>query len=503
MRLDATESSFKAGHICVRVISFEEPEVIEEARELAHRLGVTPWAWSSVRGLYSLSLESQEIIENTDNPAAALVWLARNPGLRLVILCDLAAYFTDQRVVRALRELVEQYRMSMTDSQLASRVLMIDPTPDVPPSIGFISSRCELTSPDDEEIESIIKRVLRKLNRQNKIEVKISREDFQIAIESLRGLTSRHAAQLIAQVVNEDRTFNKDDLPILLKAKRSLLRDTGVLEYIEAPESLDSIGGLVHLKAWLKKRDKSFGPAAKDFGLIAPRGVLLLGVQGAGKSLSAKAIAAAWKRPLVKLDPGTLYNKFVGESEGLLRSALQQARAMSPVVLWIDEIEKGFASAASESSDGGLSRRMFGTLLSWMQEHTSPVFLVATANDINALPPELLRKGRFDEIFFVDLPEIDARKQIFDIHLRKRKQDPTKFDLNALATASDGFSGAEIEQAILSAMYNVFGGDGSDRELSTSLIINEIAISRPLSVTMAERINDLREWAKDRCVMAG
>jgi SpoVK/Ycf46/Vps4 family AAA+-type ATPase len=238
---------------------------------------------------------------------------------------------------------------------------------------------------------------------------------------------------------------------------------------------------------------------ASAYGLAAPRGVLMLGVQGAGKSLAAKAIATAWKRPLLRMDVGALYDKYIGESERRLRDALDQAEAMAPIVLWIDEIEKAFASAAAQSSDGGLSKRMFGCLLTWMQEHQAPVFLVATANDIEALPPELLRKGRFDEIFFVDLPTREARQAILRIHLKKRKRDPKPFDLNALADACDGYSGAEIEAAIISGMHQAYA---AKVELSTAHIVAALKESPPLSVTMREKVDTLREWAVGRCVPA-
>ena len=234
-------------------------------------------------------------------------------------------------------------------------------------------------------------------------------------------------------------------------------------------------------------------------GLPAPRGVLLLGVQGAGKSLCAKAIATAWQRPLLRLDPCALYDRYIGESERRLRDALDQAEAMAPIILWVDEIEKGFASAASRSTDGGLSQRMFGTLLTWMQDHTEPVFIVATANDIEALPPELLRKGRFDEIFFVDLPGPESRREIFSIHLKSRGKDPAAFDLDALTKASDGYSGAEIEQAVVSGLYDAFQ---AGRDLSTQFVLDALRNSPPLSVTMAERVDALREWSKGRCVPA-
>jgi SpoVK/Ycf46/Vps4 family AAA+-type ATPase len=290
------------------------------------------------------------------------------------------------------------------------------------------------------------------------------------------------------------------DLNAVLARKRQLVSDGGALEYVESPATIDDVGGLVHLKSWLAARERSFGDDAASFGLTPPRGVLLLGVQGAGKSLCAKAIATAWGRPLLRLDPGTLYDRYVGESERRLRDALRQAEAMAPIVLWIDEIEKGFASAAAQSTDGGLSQRMFGTLLTWMQDHAAPVFLVATANNIDALPPELLRKGRFDEIFFVDLPGAEARRVIFAIHLRRRGRDPESFDLDRLAGASDGFSGAEIEQAVVSALHGAFS---AGREPTTEAIEEAVRTSPPLSVTMGEKIAALRRWARDRCVPAG
>ena len=225
----------------------------------------------------------------------------------------------------------------------------------------------------------------------------------------------------------------------------------------------------------------------------------MLGVQGAGKSLCAKAIATAWQRPLLRMDTGALYDRFIGESERRLRMSLRQAERMAPIILWIDEIEKAFASAASRNIDGGLSQRMFGTLLTWMQEHQEPVFLVATANDIEALPPELLRKGRFDEIFFVDLPGKEVRGNIFAIHLKKRNREPEIFDLDQLAAASEGFSGAEIEQAVVSALHNAYA---ISREIDTAMILEAVKTSPPLSVTMAERVNSLRTWAKGRCVPA-
>jgi SpoVK/Ycf46/Vps4 family AAA+-type ATPase len=262
---------------------------------------------------------------------------------------------------------------------------------------------------------------------------------------------------------------------------------------------LDSIGGLRRLKQWLAQREHSFDPQARDFGVAAPRGVLMLGIQGAGKSLCAKAIATAWQRPLLRMDVGALYDKYVGESERRLRDALRQAEMMAPIVLWIDEIEKAFAAAASQSNDGGLSKRMFGCLLTWMQEHNYPVFLVATANDIEALPPELMRKGRFDEIFSSTCRAKMYAGRSSRFTCARGKRNPQSYELDQLATQTDGFSGAEIEQAVMAGLHKAFA---EKRQLTTEDLLEIVRNSPPLSVTMAEKVAGLRRWALDRCVPA-
>jgi SpoVK/Ycf46/Vps4 family AAA+-type ATPase len=340
--------------------------------------------------------------------------------------------------------------------------------------------------------------VVKEVSAERPVAVQVSRRDLDVIVRNLRGLTRRQARQIISECVRDDDRFDAADVNHVLAAKRRLVGD-GLLEYVEAPVDMAEVGGLRNLKAWLDRRRGWQDEKAAAFGLQPARGILLLGVQGAGKSLAAKAVATAWRWPLMRLDAGSLYDRYIGESERRLREALQQVERMAPVVLWLDEVEKGFASAASMSSDGGLSKRMFGTLLTWMQERACPVFLVATANDIEALPPELLRKGRFDEIFFVDLPDLAGRTHILSIHLAKRKRDPARFDLAALAEASAGFSGAELEQAIVSALHEAYA---AGTELATAHVLAAIRASPPLSVTMAERIDGLRAWARGRCVPA-
>jgi SpoVK/Ycf46/Vps4 family AAA+-type ATPase len=376
---------------------------------------------------------------------------------------------------------------------------MIDSADTLPEVVRSYATSFELSLPDEKELDQIVRNTLQTIHCKRPIEIGITKKGFDAVLKNLRGLTRRQAQQLIRETVTLDRRFSDSDVNRILAGKRRMLQADGLLTYIQTPLDLDEIGGLDNLKRWLKLRKEAFRPEARTYGLRPPRGVLMVGVQGAGKSLCAKAIATAWQLPLLRLDPGNLYNSYIGQSEQNLRKALLQIEMISPVVLWIDEIEKGFASAASQSVDGGLSQRMFATLLTWMQEHEAPVFLIATANDIAALPPELLRKGRFDEIFFVGLPKRAARKKIFEIHLKKRNRQPAEFDLDELASVSEGYSGAEIEQAIISALHETYAGG---TPLSTDDILKSLKNSPPLSVTMDEHIRQLCEWANGRCVPA-
>lgn len=450
--------------------------------------------WTVTEGLRDGLLERAQAVEGTTDAAAALLYIAAGAeSPMLLVAMDLAPHLTEPRAVRAWRECTERLR------RVGGVMVMMDSQDHVPPIVGALSTRTSLPLPSDEDLEAVLRSTLRHASRQRPIEVEVNKADVASIIANLRGLTRRQARQVVLDVVSDDRRFDASDIPRMLRAKRRLLQTSGLLEYVESPTDMKQIGGLEKLKEWLAARERGFSERAREFGIDPPRGMLLLGVQGAGKSLCAKAVATAWNRPLLRMDPGVLYDRYVGESEGRLRSALGQAEAMSPIILWIDEIEKAFASAASQSTDGGLSQRMFGSLLTWMQEHRAPVFLVATANNIEALPPELLRKGRFDEIFFVDLPSPAARRQIFEIHLRKRRRDPAKFDISALVGASEGYSGAEIEQGIVSSLHQAFS---LGCEPSTEMIAAALENSPPLSVTMDERIAELRRWADGRCVPA-
>ncbi|NOG54849.1 MAG: AAA family ATPase [Planctomycetes bacterium] len=408
---------------------------------------------------------------------------------------DLHEHLKEHEVKRALREAADRAGRN------GGCIVLISPVIELPRELEPLAVHYTLPLPSADDHSRTIRRVYTRLALNTpELEAQLSQAELDRMTEALIGFTEDEAERLITQVILRDGRLDIHDLEEVREFKRRAASNRGLLETLVVSENLDSIGGLDRLKEWLRQRRNTFGKSAREFGLEPPKGMLLLGVQGCGKSLCAKVVSGEWRRPLLRLDIGALYNKFVGATEANLRESLRQAEASAPCVLWIDEIEKAFASTGGGSdADGGVSQRLFATLLSWMNDRTSDVFMAATANDITRLPPELMRKGRFDEIFFVDLPPYEARTKIFDIHLTKRRRDPKTFDTEKLAQASEGYSGAEIEQAIVSALYDAFDANA---ELNTEHVIGALARSSPMSVVMAERIESLRRWAQQRCVMA-
>ncbi len=481
------------GDYCISIVTYEEQYAIDIIRQAALDLKHNLWIWSVAGGVKEGFLTDSPYIADTEMPTAGLHYLAETEQDSICVALDLADQLKACSVLRALRDLINRFE------QNGNTLVMINCDDTLPEVVKSYTKPFEISFPNQQELIKIVRDTLQRFHRKTPIEIGITKKGLDTIVRNLRGLTRRQAERIIIDTVVDDRRFDDNDINKVIANKRGVIQRGGLLEYVETPLDLSEIGGMSHLKKWLNQRKGAFSSEAEQFGLQAPKGVLMLGVQGAGKSLCAKAIATAWHQPLLRLDPGALYASFIGESERNLRDALRQTEMMSPVVLWIDEIEKAFASAASRSADGGLSQRMFGTLLTWMQEHEAPVFVVATANDIGALPPELLRKGRFDEIFFVDLPSLKVRREIFTIHLRKCKRDPEKFDLGALAKTSAGYSGSEIEQAVISALHEAYSEKSG---LTTELILSAIRNSPPISVTMAESVQSLRAWAKDRCVPA-
>lgn len=481
------------GYPCISIATHEEFEALDVIRRAAKKLEYEMRIWSLGLGVRDGHNPIIATNPKVKTPTAGLLEFGAAPRKTICVALDMAPLLHDSVVLRALRDTI--HRVSMNQSVL----VLLDSEDKLPEVIKSYTRSFEMSPPSEIELDMLVRATVREIYNVTPLEIGITKSGLAAMIRNLRGLSARQARQLIYDITVVDKRLDDSDVNKIIAGKRRLLQSDGLLEYVEAPLTMDEIGGMANLKEWLRLRKNAFSDKAAQFGLTAPRGVLMLGVQGAGKSLCAKAIATAWQQPLYRLDCGTLYNSYIGESERNLRKALKQIEAMAPAVLWIDEIEKAFASAASHSTDGGLSKRMFATLLTWMQEHDEPVFLVATANDITALPPELLRKGRFDEIFFVGLPGQEAREAIFRIHLSKRGQLVEEFDIARLAAAAEGFSGSEIEQAVLSALHEAFD---KGLPLDTALVEKAVRSSPPIAVTMAEEVRALYTWANGRCVSA-
>ena len=474
----------------VAILSHEEDRVVDLVLRVAKRRRLPVFRWAVTEGVRRLDGEhaaQRMYLKPTD----ALAYFRSLSTGAVLLLLDFHPYLEDPVNVRLLRELAEDYAKVPKTLVLVSHELTF------PPELVTYTARFDLAMPSSEELEAIVRdEVLIWEARNSGRRVTARRHVVGALTRNLAGLTLRHARQLVRNAIYDDGLISEADIPSVMQEKYELLDQGGALSFELETAKLADVVGLVNLKSWLEKRKPVFLGVEIPPGLDPPKGLLLLGVQGSGKSLAAKAVAGAWSVPLLRLDFASLYDKYYGETERKLRESLRTAEHMAPCVLWVDEIEKGLAV----DEDAGPSRRLLGTLLTWMAERKAKVFLVATANDIAALPPELLRKGRFDEIFFVDLPAHAVREAIFDLHLRKRSQNPSRFDLPALASAADGFSGAEIEQAVVSALYSAHAKRLS---LSTELVKEELSATRPLSVLMAERIAHLRQWAAERTVPAG
>lgn len=427
--------------------------------------------------------------EKTQDPDDLLKYLAENHK-GLFWLKDFAVHLTEPSLVRQLRELAQDL------SQNRSALLITGENLRLPPELQAEAVPLDLGIPQEDELLDLVRDVVRQLKCDRRVQVTIAPEQYPLLVNALRGMTQRQARQVLGYAAFEDGQLSIEDVKRITHRKVQVLRQESLLEYFPVEDINTHLGGFSGLKNWLNQVRMGFSPQAKTWNLQPPKGILIVGVQGCGKSLAAKVIAKVWGMPLLKLDAGRLYDKYVGESEKNLRQAVRVAESMAPSILWIDEIEKGF-STQDGSGDGGLSRRLFGFFLTWMQEKTDPIFVIATANDISQIPPELLRKGRFDEIFFVDLPDEQERSSILQIHLIQRKQSPDRFDLDRLVTATAGFSGAEIEQAIISSLYRSLY---LRRNPDTDLLLEQIAATIPLSVSRRESIEHLRTMAQERFV---
>jgi len=473
----------------ITVETRDELRVTRLFSRMGIKLAMPVMSWTATRGLQRIDFEAAPQ-KHASEPRQALgqIKATETPGIYLLL--DFHPYLEDPYNVRLLKEIALDYH------RLGHTLVLVSHELELPPELEGFSARFSLSLPGPEQLEAIVREEAGNWSQANHgSKVRTDRKTLQLVIAQLRGLTTADARRIIRSVVHDDGAISKDDLERVTRARYRLLETSGALSCEFDTTEFADVGGLQGLKRWIKLRRIPFLEA--DNPRDAPRGILLVGVQGGGKSLAAKAVAGMWQVPLLRLDFGTLYNKFFGETERNLREALQAAEAMAPCVLWIDEIEKAIASG---DYDSGTSRRILGNLLTWMAERTAPVFIVATANVIEHLPPELIRKGRLDEIFFVDLPDAATRAEIFAIHLRKRDHDPLEFDLPELAQLSAGFSGAEIEQAIVAATYLA---REQQIPMHTGHIRAELSQTRPLSQVMAEKVARLRSWARERTVPAG
>lgn len=450
----------------------------------------------AVEGDTKQPLKALDFIENFEDPA---VFVLKD----FHIFLGGAGRPADAQVVRRLRDLVP----AIKHSQRPKNVVFIAPSLVLPNELEKDVTVLEFELPSFGEIRDVLSQMIETNRATGRVAINVTEEDEERLAKAAMGLTLHEAENAFARAMVEDGKLDISDVEVVLEEKRQTIRKSGILEYLKPDLNIKDVGGLQNLKRWLVKRNKSWLDSAAKYNLPAPRGVLITGVPGCGKSLVAKAVSAMWQVPLLRLDVGRIFSGVVGSSEENMRRAIETAEAISPCVLWIDEVEKGFGSVTGPSGDSGTSARIFGTFLTWMQEKSKPVFVVATANNISALPPEMMRKGRFDEIFFVDLPTHSEREEIIKLHLDRRLTDASvrgefvsdEASLASLAEATEGFVGAELEQVIVSGLFEAFY---ENRSVSLADFLKAVRFTVPLSVTQAEQIQHLREWANVRAVAA-
>lgn len=495
--LSQLEVFIRARYPLLYVVTWEEERALVELARVATSLNKRIFDWSIVQGLarYRASVDGPvDGRKGSKDPIVALKEVLSIPEPSIFVFRDFHNFMADSSVKRTLRDLATMLRSSL------STVVILSPVLKIPDELEKDITIVDFPLPSRADLEKLLMQVASEVGPGSGLRVDTNPKSLEAIIDASIGLTLNEAENVFAKTLVLTQRLSAEQAPVIYGEKKQIIRKSGLLEYIDVEESLSSVGGLDQLKSWVLKRRGAMDPKAREFGLPPPRGLLLVGVQGCGKSLAAKASANELNYPLLRMDVGRLFSKMVGETEFNIRRALGIAEAVAPVVLWIDEIEKGLSGVRSSgSSDAGTTSRVFGTIVTWLQEKTSPVFVFATANEISDLPPEVLRKGRFDEIFFVDLPSEEERKEIFGIHLRKRRRDAQQFDLDYLASISDGYSGAEIEQAVVDALFNVFGVKD---DIETADVVFAIKRQVPLSRTMRDSITARRMWAVGRTVSA-
>ncbi len=480
------EDLIKARYSLIYVTSSEEARVEESLRKLCVEREMRLEVWSITEGFKTVA--NGQGTRDVKDPMKAIDHVLRAEGRALFVLRDFHPFLKEPAVVRRLRDAAHELRKTKKS------MVMLSPLTKIPPELEkSVAAVMDWELPNRAEIEASARRLLPNAPPATQQEIESDPTFMERVVEAALGLTLVEAENVFAKSMVRTHTF---DLETILEEKKQIIRKSGILEYYEHREEFSDVGGMEILKDWLVKRRNAFSSRARDFGLPLPKGILLIGVPGTGKSLTAKAVGALWQMPLLRLDMGKIFGGLVGSSEENMRTVIKTAEAIAPGILWIDELEKGFSGTQSSGqTDGGTTSRVFGSFITWLQEKTTPVFVIATANNVQALPPELLRKGRFDEIFFCDLPDREDRRQILDIHLRKKRRDPGQFDMDKLVDATVDYSGAELEQAVIAALYDAFD---TGNDLDTKGLLQTVRDIVPLAVTMREQIEAMREWARTR-----
>lgn len=503
---------FKARFPFIYISTYEEIRAIGLISNIASdksKIKTTRdvFIYSVTGGLKKISATTQEVVNNINEPVDALNYIDNYNAPAILILQDVHTLLgvqgrnIDYNFVRKIRDVAG----SIKNSEHSKNVVIIAPSLILPMDLQKDITVVDLELPTLDEIKSVLNEMI-KMNEGSGIKISLTEDEKEILCKGAQGLTLQEAENAFARAMVSRGQLTVKELDVIMDEKCQVIKKSGILEFIKSDMSMKDVGGLENLKKWLKKRNNSWlGKAQRDYNLPAPKGVLITGVPGCGKSLTAKAMSAMWQLPLLRLDVGKIFSGLVGSSEENMRKAIQTAEAVAPSILWIDEIEKGFGGVGGEH-DGGTSTRVFGTFLTWLNEKQKPVFVIATANNIHALPSEMLRKGRFDEIFFVDLPVTNERKAIFKLHLEKRLKNSVSKDfkitedlLNRLASKTEGFVGAEIEQTVISALFEAFS---ENRMLKEDDLFKVIDNTVPLSTTQAEQIMTIRSWANERAIAA-
>ncbi len=489
------ETLVRARYPILYVITSEEMRVQEVLLEIAARRQKKVFEWTCSSGIMpaGASIQSQKGRNPaTKEPLAALDHVIEQVEPAIYLFKDFHPFLTRTNfaVIRRLKDIALHLRNSR------KTIVLISPVMEIPAELDKEITVINLPPPTKEDLAMLLDQAIDDLRESQQVEIDLDGEGRERLLQAALGLTLGEAENVFAKIIVKNQRLSAEHVNEVFAEKQQIIRKSGLLEYYAADEDFRSVGGLSVLKEWLNKRAVAFTAEAQAFGLPAPKGVLLLGVQGCGKSLCAKAVSRLWQLPLLRFDMGRMFGSLVGSSEENVRRAIAVAESIAPAVLWVDEIDKAFSgSQSSNVADGGTTARVFGTFLTWLSEKSAPVFVVATANDVSQLPPELLRKGRLDEIFYVDLPLDQERADIFRIHLAKRNRNPDEFDIPALVAASQEFSGAEIEEAIISALYDAFY---AQQDLASTHVFTALSQTVPLARTMAEKVSEQRNWAIGR-----